>query len=73
MITAELRNWRRSHMGTFTILWGNVFGDTKGRFYDGTWIHTSIVRTIENKSDRLIVYTENSIYLCMKDQEYNSE
>jgi hypothetical protein len=68
-ITGELRNWRRKHVGDYTYFWGNIYGDTKGRFYDGRHIHTSYVRNIDNLSDRLIVHTANSVYLLMKSEE----
>lgn len=64
-ITGTLENWRYSTLDN--IVWGNIDYDVKGRFPDGTYIHTSYLPKYENwepfdcKQGDLI-YTRNSIY-----------
>lgn len=55
-ITGKLEQWSKDPM--FNIYWGYVYGDTKGRFRDGTWIHTSSVVKVEDG----FVHTLNSLY-----------
>ena len=57
-VTAELRNWVRDQRSAGLIIWGHIYNDTRGRFPDGRWVHTSAVARIEG--DRAI--TLNSIY-----------
>lgn len=67
-ITAEIRGWTIADEGPFTISWGDIYGDTKKRWRDGTSFHTSAIKNIEETSDAFIVTTLNSIYELKKDQ-----
>lgn len=67
-ITGELRAWSEEKAGPRTIYWGDVYGDIKGRFADGTTIHTSYVKKLEDCGDHFILVTRNSVYKLMKDQ-----
>lgn len=53
-ITGTLQNWAKSGK----VFYGEIYGDTKGRFPDGTPIRTSRVEDIDGDT----VYTLNSIY-----------
>jgi len=46
------------------VYWGHVFNDRKGRFREGTWIHTSHVREGYRNKKRggCHIYTLNSVY-----------
>ena len=55
-ITGRLENWVKDRI--FKIYWGNIYGDVRGRFVDGTRIHTSDVEYVKDNK----VYTLNSIY-----------
>lgn len=57
-ITAELHDWVKDERRSGLIIWGHIYNDTRGRFPDGHWIHTSAIARIEG--DRAI--TLNSIY-----------
>lgn len=57
-VTARLENWRIEKTRYGQIYWGNVYGDAKGRFYDGQHIHTSLVVKREGQ----VIYTLNSVY-----------
>lgn len=61
-ITGILEGWRIDSV--FTIVWGFIYGDTKKRFRDGTWIHTSDVKGIRsmNLKEGDIIETRNSFY-----------
>lgn len=65
-ITARLENWVRDPI--FRIIWGNVYDDSRGRFPDGTLIHTSDidVKELSNASEGECVDTLNSRYLLGK-------
>lgn len=69
-VTAELKQWRVTDwMGQMVVL-GYIVGDTKKRFVDGAYIHTSAIKKIEKKTDSSIVITRNSVYRlwnCDKD------
>lgn len=63
-ITGRLENWVWDERG---IYWGNIYEDSRGRFNDGTWIHTSLVK--KEKKNRIegdLVKTLNSIYILGK-------
>ena len=53
-ITGTLQNWAKSGQ----VFYGEIYGDSKGRFPDGTPIRTSRVEEIVGDT----VYTLNSIY-----------
>lgn len=44
------------------MIWGYVYGDTKGRFYDGQYIHTSGIKYGEALDKGSVVNTRNSTY-----------
>lgn len=54
---AVIKNWRWHPIYTGSIT-GQIYGDSKGRFVDGTTVITSTVQ--EHIED--IVYTRNTIY-----------
>lgn len=61
-ITGTLEGWCQDNLYAY-IIWGNVFGDSKGRFRDGTRIHTSyITPPSEEWKEGAIVTTRNSVY-----------
>jgi hypothetical protein len=45
-----------------TVLWGTMYGDQKGRFVDGTVLHTSRIREVSADSEGVYVATMNSVY-----------
>jgi hypothetical protein len=58
-IRGELHNWHV--MGTPSgskVVWGNIYQDTSGEFYEGQFIRTSKIAKIENE----IAVTANSAY-----------
>ena len=44
-------------------LYGTIYGDKKGRFDDGTQVHTSLVLDVEEVTNGEIYQTRNSRYL----------
>ena len=61
METNILKNWQITRVNNdFVIIYGNIYNDIKGRFPDGTDIHTSKVLKI-NFVDG-VVETRNSVY-----------
>ena len=65
-ITGRLENWSVRDWGEGRIIvWGNINGDTKGRFSDATYIHTSDFPAIPLK-DGDVITTRNSVYLLGK-------
>lgn len=67
-ITGRLENWYFDPI--FDIIWGNLYDDSKGRFYDGQWIHTSSIPKLKELRPKFRkgykVRTLNSIYLLGK-------
>jgi len=58
-VTAELHNVKFVNLSADAkIAWGNVIGDSKRRFVDGTRIHTSLILKIEGD----LIHTLNSVY-----------
>lgn len=53
-VTATLKNWKRVGQ----VIYGDIYGDTKGRFVDGTNVRTSRIEEVVGNT----VYTANSIY-----------
>lgn len=68
-ITAELRSWSRESFGKKKFLMGKIYGDTKGRWPDGTRIHTSYLVNEEDAGDDIVFTTRNSIYRCPRGSE----
>mgnify|MGYP000344747418 CR=1 FL=1 len=68
LLTGKLRNW--FYDPTKNIVWGNIYDDSRSRFPDGTWVHTSDVTTpLEDIKQGEIIHTMNSHYLL----EYPNE
>lgn len=69
-VTGRLEDWTHDKEG-FNVIWGHVYEDVRGRFRDGTWIHTSVLRhpkiAVHKEGD--IVRTLNSTYLLGKPRE----
>lgn len=71
-ITGRLENWYFDLY--FNVIWGQVYDDSKGRFIDGTLIHTSdliIPRNHTRKDPPVegdIMQTRNSRYLLGKER-----
>lgn len=57
-VTAELRNWTKVSYGGKTVIQGDIYGDTRMRFGDGTFVSTSFVERIEGD----VAFTRNSVY-----------
>lgn len=61
-ITATLKSvqFNNEHQ----IYWGYIYGDTKNRFPDGTWVHTSMVLRVDRDEDGIPLFCEtlNSRY-----------
>lgn len=66
MITGRLENWIWDN--EHSVLWGFIYDDERKRFRDGTWIHTSIIDSLDPKDLRsgAVVKTLNSLYLLGK-------
>lgn len=45
-----------------TSMTGKIFNDKKERFNDGTIVHTSVVKKIEQLEDGIFVTTRNTVY-----------
>ena len=66
-VTAKLNNWTRHQVKDGVVYVGNVEGDLKGRFSDGTMITTSRVKGVEKTIEGLVIaHTLNSSYLLGK-------
>ncbi len=57
-IIGRLENWEIEKTRYGQIYWGNVYDDVRNRFYDGCYIHTSLVERREGQ----LIYTLNSVY-----------
>ena len=58
-ITRKIENWvKTTHTMEQVTYSGNLFGDSKGRWYDGAMVRTS--KVVKEEGD--IIYTLNSIY-----------
>ena len=55
-VTATLEDWH--YDPHHEVIWGCIYGDTKHRFPDGAYIHTSHIQ----RQDGEIIYTLNSVY-----------
>ena len=64
--TGRLENWRFD--ANNGVLWGNLFNDTRQRWEEGAYIHTSYVKAqVFNEGD--VVQTLNSSYLLGQQQQ----
>jgi len=68
-VTAELRSWSREQLGEIKYAKGTIYDDTKERWKDGTRIHTSYIREVKDQGDHYLIFTRNSLYKAMKNQE----
>jgi hypothetical protein len=73
MITGNLKYWRKVPWGPHEVYQGVIFNDIKNRFKDGRTIQTSPVVREEDKGTYFLVFTENSIYLCYKNDQMRGE
>ena len=55
-----LKNWELKRVGDAVVAWGEIYNDVKGRFKDGTYIHTS--RIVVADLERGLIQTKNSVY-----------
>lgn len=67
MITGTVENWHveKWHSSSEYVIWGNIYGDTKGRFAEGTHIHTSALPPgldTKNLKQGDVVHTHYSAY-----------
>jgi len=65
VVTGRLEGWvwDDRHL----VIWGFIFGDTRKRFSDGTWIHTSLIeKKFKDATEGDVVETLNSKYLLGK-------
>lgn len=65
-ITAELRNWHYNE--GWNVFTGDIYDDTKGRWEDGTHIHTSTVVERIDDGERELIVTRNSVYVIYPDK-----
>ena len=65
-VTGVLENWAvdQSTSKEF-VIWGHIYGDTNGRFKDGTMVHTSGIKNRKCEEGD-VVKTRNSTYLLGK-------
>ena len=61
-ITGRLENWVLAPWGEDSVVWGNLYDDSKERFSDGTFIHTSSVESIVLIENVKYVQTRYSRY-----------
>ena len=60
MITNLLKDWKIEKWGNSVVIIGKVYNDIKGRFKDGTEIHTSKVLKADFVNG--VIETRNSVY-----------
>ena len=61
-ITGRLEQW--SGIGSAgSVLYGQIYNDSKGRFDDGTFVRTSFLSENYELGEGLVVKTKNSAYL----------
>ena len=46
----------------YPVVWGDIYGDTRGRFTDGRRIHTSKVVKVKHGTKQGFIQTLNSYY-----------
>lgn len=63
-ITGRLEGWHKDPV--FNIIWGHIFDDVRGRFVNGTLIHTSSLNSKPPFKEGSVVKTLNSKYLLGK-------
>lgn len=60
MVDATLKDARIVEVGDHKLIFGAIFGDTKGRFADGERVRTSFI--VEGPDENNIVRTRNTTY-----------
>jgi hypothetical protein len=55
-----IKGWTIHGAKGVTLIWGDIYNDTKGRFADGTHIHTSPIKSVD--FEEKVVHTKNSTY-----------
>lgn len=60
MKTNVLKDWTIERWGNNVVIIGKVYNDIKGRFKDGTEIHTS--RVLKADFVNGVIETQNSVY-----------
>ena len=68
-LTAELRRWKLAKTPQGYYYWGDIYGDSKKRWEDGTRIHTSQVMSKVRYDSCTHVKTRNSLYVLKDDEE----
>lgn len=59
-----LENWFYDR--DYGVVWGLIYGDSKGRFADGSFIHTSSLKPTGKLEEGATITTRNSSYLLGK-------
>lgn len=59
-LTGTLRNWSYTEYANGKIANGDLYGDAKQRWRDGTYIHTSLI--MSGPDENGIIVTRNSVY-----------
>lgn len=72
-VTGTLRNWTKGVGMYNSCYWGNLYGDSKGRWDDGTRIHTSLVKEKKDCGDHYLLFTLNSVYILPKEEEHRND
>lgn len=68
--TARLENWYKDPV--FNIIWGDIYGDIKNRFVDGTKVHTSDLKTLGPYFKSKVIQTKsNSFYILGEPKKEN--
>lgn len=63
-ILKDVRVWETKYNGEFvTVSGGEIFGDSKQRWADGTPVRTSIVQEIIEEDGKTYIVTMNTTYL----------
>lgn len=59
-VNGVLRDWYLAPCMSGHLANGNIYGDTKGRFPDGMFIHTSLI--LSGPDENGVIVTRNSSY-----------
>lgn len=67
-ILKDVRVWETKYKGDYvTVAGGDIFGDSKQRWPDGTPVRTSIVQEIIEEDGKTYIETMNTTYLVEGD------
>ena len=72
-VTATLKQWKKGTGWYHSCYWGNIYNDSKGRWSDGTRIHTSSVKEKKDMGDHYLLITLNSVYILPKEEEFKND